>query len=439
MSVVLPRELQYHDTPPSLPSGVQNMEQSLLPVNGSLFSCATAGTTVAWDLPARGYAVPDSFYIKYKWAIVGPGAAELSRIRGTPVYAPIQRLETIFASQTVESINNYNMVQNMLTNCTLNIGQKYGLQSGYGYKSVGTVPTMDELDGRNCLGPETGSFAAPLSCLLSNSDKLVPLGMMPNVRIQITLDSIANIFAAANAAAIAAVGDAAAVAIGVLPTGFNITDFQLCYTMIDFGPETDAIVRNMGEKLCIKTQSFTNASTSMAAGVVGSIEHVFSQRLASVKSLFLHTSSPNAAAYNGNFDSFDITNGGDYQFSIAGKYYPPRPIAGTGIMMELKKACGSLADKHNNFSINSTEFSRILVAATPTTLMAPAKCYVGCNTELLPSNGVLLSGTSTQASPITVRLNIAAATTLISSPSLICCYDALIEIHPREKMAIVIQ
>jgi hypothetical protein len=105
--------------------------------------------------------------------------------------------------------------------------------------------------------------------------------------------------------------------------------------------------------------------------------------------------------------------------------------------MELKKATGSIFDKANNFSINTTEFGMVL--GTASTIRAPAKCYIGCNTELLPSNGVILSGTSTQTSPIAVRVNITAATAAIATLNLICCYDALIEIYPGDKSALVIQ
>ena len=384
MSIVLPKELRYSDTLPSLPAGVQNLEQYLSPVNGSTFSCATAGTVVQWDLPARGYLVPDSVYIKYKYN-VNTGTAE-SKIKGTPVYAPIQKVETIFGSQTVESINNYNVVQNMIVNTTMNVAQKYGLQSSYGWRTDNdVVPSMESFDGRHCEAVESGSFAAPFSCILSNADKLVPLGMMPTVRIQLTLDSVNNIFGNVSAA-IAANADngipfAAAV---IIPTDYVLSEFQLCYTMIDFGADVDNIVRGMGEKLLIKSQSFTNSTSTLAQGTNGSVELVYSQRLASVKSLFLHNSS---TSINGIFDSFEITTAGDYQFNVAGKYFPPRPINASagknGILMELKKAMGSLFDKHNNFSINAIEFNRQL--GTASTLYAPSKCYIGCNTEVMHS------------------------------------------------------
>lgn len=448
MSIVLPSELQYRSSLPNLPSGVQSNEMCLLPVNGSSFSCATSGSMVQWDLPMRGYMVPNSMYIKYKGQTVCAGVAKM---RGTPVYTPIQKLETMFGSQVVESINNYGMVQNMITNCTLNVAQKFGLQSGYGYRvdSVAAqAPNMQTLDGRICAtGGETASFSAPLPCLLSNAEKLVPLGMMPLVRLQLTLDSVANIYTTAAFSPVVAAANVN-LASGILQetvaapaTDLVLTDFQLCYTMVDFGPETDAAVHSMGDKLYIKSQSFINSAQTIPVGALGTLEYIYSTRLSSVKSVFMHNS---AGLCNGNFESFDVTSGGSYQFSIAGKYFPPKPIdAGgnkSGILLELKKAMGSIYDTTNNFSIDTAEFNATaIVAGTNTTIYSPAKCFVGCNTEILPSNNVLLSGISTQNSPITARLNIVTAPVVSFLASLIVGFDVIIEVIPSEKSAVVRQ
>ena len=61
--------------------------------------------------------------------------------------------------------------------------------------------------------------------------------------------------------------------------------------------------------------------------------------------------------------------------------------------------------------------------------------------ELLPdSKNTLLTGVSTQNSTISVRMNIATATAGTSSSiTLISLYDALIEINPTERSAIVRQ
>ena len=68
MSMTLPRELQYSSLP-SLPSGSQALAQSILPSNGTTFPLTT-GTLVQFDLPSRGYLVPDSLYLRYKYKIV---------------------------------------------------------------------------------------------------------------------------------------------------------------------------------------------------------------------------------------------------------------------------------------------------------------------------------------------------------------------------------
>ena len=69
------------------------------------------------------------------------------------------------------------------------------------------------------------------------------------------------------------------------------------------------------------------------------------------------------------------------------------------------------------------------------------KFIVGVNTETLQgSHSVLLSGTSTQNTPIGVRMNLVTATASVSSAvTLLSLYDAIIEINPHEKSCIVRQ
>jgi hypothetical protein len=296
------------------------------------------------------------------------------------------------------------------------------------------------MDGRVCLQNEASSFAAPLSCILSQSEKLVPLGMMPNVRVQFSLDSLASMFVTSTIAAVTASYLEQATAASTTPTEYTISDFVICYTMVQFPVEVDNIVKSMGDKILLKSQSFSLASSVIPVTTAGTIELVYSQRLASVKSLFFHCSS---ASINGIFDSYEITTGGTYQFSVAGKYYPNRPIDASsnkvGILQELRKAVKNVTKDFTEFSINTVEFGRVI--GTPSTTSAPAKCYVGCTTSIMTSNNVLLSGISTQNSPITVRLNILTSipTGYAVNASLICSYDAIIEIDPLMKNAIVRQ
>ena len=129
MSMNLPKELNY-EVLNSLPSGITNTQIQLLPVNGSSFSCLNSGTIIQYILPSVGYMQPDSLYIKYNYTCASTGE---SQILACPVFTPIQRLQTFFGSSSVENINNYNAVNHLISNINLDVSQKWGLQSTYGY------------------------------------------------------------------------------------------------------------------------------------------------------------------------------------------------------------------------------------------------------------------------------------------------------------------
>jgi len=96
-------------------------------------------------------------------------------------------------------------------------------------------------------------------------------------------------------------------------------------------------------------------------------------------------------------------------------------------LLELKSAVGSIFDKNNNMAINSVEFNYNSTAAT-STISAPAKFYVGTSLEKLNSNN-LLTGISTQNSPISYRINTGTAIGANNSTiTLVANYDALIEV-----------
>ena len=139
---------------------------------------------------------------------------------------------------------------------------------------------------------------------------------------------------------------------------------------------------------------------------------------------------------NGRFDSVDLHtgNGAEYSFLIGGQVYPQKPLSSVtnkaGILQELRSAIGSVYDKNNSFAINTLEFNQIstLPAASGNTLNCPAKCYIGCSVEKLNSNS-LLTGISTQNSPISYRVTTGTSIGAANSTITLCVnYDALIEV-----------
>ena len=417
MDIVLPKEIAYAPALPALPE-CQSIDVVLAPVNGGSFGLSSL---IQFDLVSRGFIDPASLYLRYKYTLANSGT-ETSTIRCTPVYSFINKLETIFGSSVVESINNYNQVANLMVNLQQDVAMKYGQQSAYGYSTTGT-PNLQELDGRACANNEVNSLAAPLPCILSMAEKLIPAGLMPNIRVQLTTAAISEAFLAA-----------------APPTNYTLSNVELCYSMVDFNGDVNELVKNMGEQFFIKTTSFKNMGATLSSGITGSVELVYNMRLASIKSLFALFSGQNARCVNGIFDSVDPTSSnGELVWNIAGVSYPNRPVSTlnnrSAILMELKKSVGALHSESYNTSINTVEFNSS--DATTTTAIAPGKFYFGVNTEKLSSNGALLTGVSTQNSPINLRISTGTATTQAYTVYAVAMYDCLIAVEPQMKNASV--
>ena len=438
MSIILPKEINYTQ-PASLPEATQSNSIVSSPVNGQTFG---PSSIMQFDLIQRGFLVPESMYIRYKLTTTLPAAAGPNNaIKATPVYTLISRLETIVGSQVVESIQNYNQLSNMLVNCKMNYAQKIGLANAFGY--TGNTSSTDfafdfATDAANgfCFATSTAAnavganifLAAPLGCILSNADKLVPLKYMPSCRIQLTLETLANAYRL----------DANAI------TAYSISNAELCYDIIEFSPLVDqAISQRAGGMLTIKSQSYLSSGVTIPSGTSGSTEYLFNQRLASIKSLFAHLSGADASKVNGFFDSVDITtNNGDYQFFCAGSPFPPRPLSTVlnkaGITMEMSAGYGPVKDLlTSNFSISPTEFNYTIASTTTVNLMG--KFYIGTNVERLSTNDALLTGISSQGSPISLRVSTGTATSQNAVIQLICLFDTLLTVDMASRTLTVMQ
>lgn len=428
----LPREIDYASKPSSLPLGTSCISTVVVPSNGSSFNSATQDIII-FDLPSRGYIVPSSMYIRYKATTSGYAGA--TSYRGTPAYAPFAKLETIIGSQVVESINQYGQLCNIIVNLKMNNSGKSGLAPGLGYADSATTASV-ALTNVNCNGrllpatPDNSFFSAPLGCLFSNADKLVPLKFMPGCRIQLTMDALANIFYAAT----------------TTPTACTITNMELCFDLIDFPASVDEAVLSMADgngKIFVKSQSYLSSGQTMASASQGSLEFIYNYRLASIKSLILNQSGTGATSLNRAYDSFDFTKGnGAYQFFVASMPYPQRPLSTVqnkaGILTELASTMGPAHDVlTNQLGVSPASFAR--VDGDTSTIALPAQFWVGTNTERLSTNAVMLSGVSSQNSPISLRIDLGTATSNAGVLQLIALYDAIIEVDVANKQVSILQ
>ena len=426
----LPSLINYQEGLAVLPENTQNFNVSCVPVSGGAIG---PSSQIQVDLGNRGFLDPASLLIRYK-ITYSVASATASYVVGTPVYTPFLRLETLVNSNTVESINNYNTGANMLTNLQLGISEKYGQQVAYGYENTVDPVIMENLDGATMTGTAAGTitrwYSAPLYGLLAGSEKLIPLFLLNNIRLQFTLDTLANIQSNITAY--------------VKVTDFVISNFEVCYNMVDFGHDVEREIIAMNPKIRIKSQSYSTGSQPVASTTSGSVSLVYNQRYASVKSAYLNCGGSDVAkSANKNMDSYDITSGnGDYSFQIGNINYPQKALSTlnnrSGVLQELRRSMNTIFGSNVSMSINTLEYG--VISSTVTSIMVPAKFWVGvCLQKLTIPQKAFFTGISTQNSPITVLINIGTATSQLHNVMLILNYDAIIEIDSSTKQCILIQ
>ena len=135
------------------------------------------------------------------------------------------------------------------------------------------------------------------------------------MRMEFTFESLANI--SSNL-----VGDAKA-------TGYTISNFEVVYNVIDFGPEIQRQIIAENPKILIKSSSYNTSIAPVASGASGYINLIYNLRYASIKSAFLNFGGTSVTtSANKNMDSIDLTNSnGDYSLQIAGISYPQKPLS----------------------------------------------------------------------------------------------------------------
>ena len=321
----------------------------------------------------------------------------------------------------------------MLVNLQMNVADKMGQPYSLEFLNTTTTPVTNEAtDGRLCVATtDTFYLSAPLYSLLGNSEKLIPLFLLQNMRLEFTFESLANVSSNLS-------GDS-----GSIMTGYTISNFEVVYNVIDFGQEIQRQIIAENPKIRIKSTSYNTSISPVASGTSGNINLLYNLRYASIKSAFLNiggTSTSSSA--NKNMDSFDMTEvNGDYSLQVAGISYPQKPLSTlnnkAGIFTELRRAMGSIFGNNVSLSINSVEW--VKVDGGSTTYDVPGKFWIGFNTQKLtiPSKA-FFTGISTQNSPITAIINCTNATDQLYNVMLIAVYDAIIDIDTQTKQCVIV-
>ena len=426
--VLLPKELLYNKYY-KLPQNVQCTSIATNALNNSV----GAGEKLEFDFVSRGKVVPNTIWMEYELVISGqtnPGAL----IRGIPFYAPLSGSRILIGSQGFDDQQSYNVTCSALVDYKMTAVQKLAHA-----RNLGIDGTQSVVYGGSILATGVGmDLAGPLPNMLSNASNQIPLAWMPQVRLQLTLAQLTDFTVALGA--------------GTAPTSYLVRNAVLHYDIIEYGEDYDreilATMLDENGKLNIKTMSYATSGQVISIGSSGNLEYVFNTRYGSIKSLFAFFPPSNANSIWQQFESFDPTaSSGEISFTVAGNRYPQRPLS-TAInkspfVMELLYALNgsqhpfssTFSNSYNGWILNNNGTS-----ANGTTYPVLYGTFVfGQNVERLSTNDALLSGISTQSSPITVNLNFSTMTAGAQSVRLTVMYDAIIQIDPMSRTVTVIQ
>ena len=441
----LPKEIQYNKPMASLPSDTRMSQTIVRPSNGATFT--QDGNIIQFDLPAHSFLVPNSLCLNLNIKVGVANNDNVIKIRGCPAASWISRVETIVGGSLLESVSDYGRLYNMISQAKLSFDEKAMLYTefGYGGGGVGGVaednPTFHDLNGRD--GPTStgtdgvdGTFpvSLPLGCLLASCTELIPLGHMGGVRMQITTAQLSEYLTVTGTGT---------------PT-MTFSDLELTFDLVDFGAGMDSVVRSMAidGDLVLKSQGWnvTNVNFPDLAAATDAT-YIYNVRLSSIKSLVLQlTGEAGNKSINAGYDAVKAGGKtGSVQMFLANRPFPPTPLRETNtaaIKSALRQAFG---DAHDIYSSRNAitqkqwgSHAELLAAdANASTVQQPAAHFYGINTEKLSSNAVMMSGESSQLTPINVRVNTSSATEAAATLTLYACYDALIALNVNTRQVSV--
>ena len=421
----LPKELNYIEGMASIPDTTRTVRMVVAPSN---VPTASSSQQIIFDLPdSNGYIVPGSLKINYTANVVTSDAGGI--VRGVPAYTFFNRCDTYVqqGSQLIEGIAQYGAICDKLYATKLTMSHKLGNAVSLGLLDDSTTPTNINLNGRLLSSDNsTFSMSAPLGCIVSNCDKLVPARC--GFRIVLTTDDKDQIVVPASGTV----------------TGFTLSNLELAYDLVEFNsPEIDAAVMGMNDgQVVLKSQSYSLTSQSLASGANGTQTLTFNNRFSSIKSLFAIFGGSGTTQKNGSYyDSVDITSSnGSYVFEVGGKQYPERPLSTKNNKSAIYSALadcwggGSHSLYNESMSILPIEFAK--VEASETSVAVPGRFYVGQNVERLQTSA-MVTGISSLNTAINLRIDLPAQTTLAHQVSLVCLYDSILTIDLMSKQASV--
>jgi len=412
----IPVELDF-SIPDSLPSA-RSREVRVSPINGNTFTVNTSQQILQFDIPCGSsgdYLDPSTTYVRFKTAFSSAGVSgtDISRLLGS-AYS-FFNLQRVLGNNntTLEEIPEVGVLVNMLTQCQLSEGDKRGLSSMLGFAFDNAVDGSSATAGCRIFANATTEglsfeFAVPLIGILgANNDKMIPVGKLLGLRLELMCDVPANFIAATTANVV---------------SQYIISEIEFVGNYITLGPESQAIVDSLNrDRIVIRCQSWKQTSATIAASSgVGTQELLCNIRVNSLKSIYLACSTANANEKNFSGINPNLSSGTCWL--IGGQNYPQRGLDPSNkpgdCFAELQRSFGALNFAQYNSCISKPDY---YVSSTATGLMSAYNStianimtisnqfFMGVDLEVIQRKGSLLTGISTYGSGLMFRANLGAA------------------------------
>jgi hypothetical protein len=426
------------------PNGITTVTGTALPTavfvaNSGMATSAFNSQMIAFDLPCgqgNTFLDPRETLLNFRltWVVTTAsnstaGVAQLI----SSASSFFSTLQLYHNNVPVESIGNYDILSNMLLLSTVNSADRWG------GLSIGMGVDTDTFAGIDLPTAATGTyyfnFAIPLVSLLGlNCDKLIPVGFIQSLQLQLTTNP--NIPVSTYCTAITTQPVISA------PV---LDQFTLNMKYIDVGEAAASLLSQTLQdgKWFIKAQTYTGASSTVPSGSSGSTSILYQIRNSSVKSLFISNGiAACAACPNGYFDAVNIAVT-SAQISLNGNKYPNRPLNPSHrpaeAYMQLMSAWGagssiksyggvsyrgsygatipSLPTSADNMMVVPAAGLRAMSHSNDATQIVtsyPHGHYLGFDLDRL--TGSLFSGLNTRSSPpfLDLTLGVAATSTITS-------------------------
>jgi hypothetical protein len=353
--VTIPTEIDY-TLPSSLPSA-RSREVRVSPINGNNFTIPASSQVLQFDIPCSNpgdYLDPTTTYVRFKVTYVNTGgvlATDYSRLIGSS-YSFFNLQRVLGNNSTVlEEINEVGVLTNMLYQAQMNDSDKRGVSSMLGFAFDISQPDYASATvGHKIFGDAltqnlTFEYACPLIGILgSGTNKLLPVGKIFGIRLELTLDIPANFIMNTTANGI---------------TSYTISEIEFVANYVTLGPESQMLVDRLNpDKIHIRTQSWKQTAGVLPVGISGSNEVLCNIRVNSLKSIFLASSTSTAA--EGKFSGVCPNLGSGTGWLVAGQLIPQRsldPSTKTAdCFAELQKSMGALNCVNYNGCISKSGY-----------------------------------------------------------------------------------